>query len=286
MPLLVLEGMRPRQWTKNAFVLAAIVFAGEALQFDPELDIWRMVLAFCLASGAAYLVNDVRDAEVDRHNPRTSRRPIARGDLAPSTALVAAALAALAAIAIAGSIRWEAAAVVAGFLVLQLAYSSLLKHLLLIDVMAIAAGFVLRAFGGAVAIDVQISEWLLACTALLALLLALGKRRAEVVALGGSSDPRRPVLDGYSVALLDELIAVVTPATVVLYTVYAVLGAQSNAMLLTVPFVLYGVFRILVVIHHGDGRTEEPDLVIWRDRPLLACVVLWGITALIVAAVA
>lgn len=276
--------MRPRQWTKNAFVLAAIVFAGDALHVDDWLSTLRMLVAFCLASGVAYLINDARDAEVDRHNPRTARRPIARGDLSPRAAFIAAGIVTIAALALAASINLKSAAVVAAYIALQIVYSAGLKHVILLDVLLISGGFVLRALGGAVAIDVRMSEWLLVCTGLLALFLALGKRRAEVIALGGQGSPHRPVLDGYSVGLLDELIAVVTPATVVLYTVYAVLGAPSSDMLLTVPFVIYGVFRVLLLIHHGAGETEEPDLVVWRDRPLLVCVVGWGITALIIAA--
>jgi 4-hydroxybenzoate polyprenyltransferase len=282
--MLVLETMRPRQWTKNAFVLAAIVFAGDALHVDDILATLRMVVAFCLASGVAYLINDARDAEVDRHNPRTARRPIARGDLSPAAAVASAVVVTVAALAIALSINLESVGVIAAYLAVQFVYSAGLKHVILLDVLLISSGFVLRALGGAVAIDVRMSEWLLVCTGLLALFLALGKRRAEVIALGGQAAPHRPVLDGYSVGLLDELIAVVTPATVVLYTVYAVLGAASSDMLLTVPFVIYGVFRVLLLIHHGSGETEEPDLVIWRDRPLLACVVGWGVTALIIAA--
>jgi 4-hydroxybenzoate polyprenyltransferase len=284
LPLLVLETMRPRQWTKNAFVLAALVFSGDAFHVDDDLATLRMVIAFCLASSVAYLINDAHDAEVDRHNPRTAGRAIARGDLSVRAAVVSAALATVAALLIALSINLASAGVVAAYIALQLVYSAGLKHVILLDVLLISGGFVLRALGGAVAIDVRMSEWLLVCTGLLALFLALGKRRAEVIARGGQDAPSRPVLDGYSVGLLDELIAVVTPATVVLYTVYAVLGAASSDMLLTVPFVVYGVFRVLLLIHHGAGQTEEPDLVIWRDRPLLACVVGWGITALVIAA--
>lgn len=283
---LVVETMRPRQWTKNAFVLAALIFAGDALHVSDELAAWRMVIAFCLASGASYLFNDARDAEVDRHNLRTARRPVARGDLSPRSAVIAGVVAALLGIAIALTINLASAGVLVGYLALQVVYSAGLKHIVLLDVLLLSGGFVLRALGGAVAIDVRMSDWLLVCTGLLALFLALGKRRAEVIAMGGESVPRRPVLDGYSVGLLDELISVVTPATVVLYTVYAVLGAESSAMLLTVPFVIYGVFRVLLLIHQDDAKTEEPDVVIWRDRPLLACVVLWGVTALLVALLA
>lgn len=284
-PLLVLEAMRPLQWSKNAFVLAALIFAGDALDLDAELAAWRMVVAFCLASSAAYLLNDARDAEVDRHNPRTARRPVARGDLSVREAVAAGVVVAVAALAIALTINVESAGVVAAYLALQGAYSAGLKHVVLIDVLLISAGFVLRALGGAVAIDVVMSDWLLVCTGLLALFLALGKRRAEVIAIGGEAAPRRPVLDGYSVGMLDQLIGVVTPAVVVLYTVYAVLGSEVDGMLLTVPFVLYGVFRVLLLIHRDDGKTEEPDLVVWHDLPLLACIVLWGVSATVIALV-
>ena len=190
------------------------------------------------------------------------------------------------ALAIAAAVNWETLAVLGCYVVLQLAYSHGLKHILFVDVMAIAGGFVLRAAAGGLAIDVPISSWLLLCTGLLAIFLGFTKRRAEAVALGGSDQPRRAVLDHYSVGLLDELIAVVTPSTVVVYAIYAVTGAQTHWMLLTLPFVLYGVFRVLFLIHHGGGMTEEPAVIVYRDRPLLACVVLWGISAATIAAIA
>jgi 4-hydroxybenzoate polyprenyltransferase len=276
---LLLEGMRPRQWVKNAFVLGGTIYSGQAL----ELDVLGLALAtlgaFCLASGAAYLVNDVRDADGDRLNPRTAGRPVARGALAPRTALAGAGAAALASLAITALVNWETLATLAGFLLLQAAYSLWLKHVLFVDVMAVAAGFVLRAFAGLVAIDVLISEWLLLCTGLLALFLGFGKRRGEAVALGGESHPQRPVLEQYSVELIDELIAVVTPAIIVAYSLYAVLGAETQAMMLTVPFVMYGIFRVLFLIHHRSTRTEDPTTVVWQDRPLQLCVALWGISA-------
>ncbi|MEA2421115.1 MAG: hypothetical protein QOF55_214, partial [Thermoleophilaceae bacterium] len=210
-PLLLLETMRPKQWIKNLFVFAGLAFAGKVT--DPgDIGIAVAVFAaFCMASGATYLLNDVRDAEADRHNPRTASRPIARGDLSPRLALTVAALSAAAALAIATAVNWQALAVLGGYVLLQLGYSLGLKHVLFVDVMAISAGFVLRAAAGGLAIDVPISSWLLLCTALLAIFLGFTKRRAEAVALGGSSQPRREVLDHYSVELLDELIAVVTP---------------------------------------------------------------------------
>jgi 4-hydroxybenzoate polyprenyltransferase len=283
---LLLEAMRPKQWIKNLFVLAGLAFAGKVTDAESVGLALAAFAAFCLTSGATYLLNDVRDAEADRHNPRTASRPIARGDLSPGLALGAAALAAAVALGATALVNWQTLAVLGGFVLLQLAYSHGLKHVLFLDVMAIAAGFVLRAAAGGLAIDVPISSWLLLCTGLLAVFLGFTKRRAEAVALGGSEQPRRPVLDHYSVGLLDELIAVVTPSTVVVYAIYAVTGAHTHWMLLTLPFVLYGVFRVLFLIHHGGRVTEEPAVIVYRDRPLLACVVLWGITAATIAAIA
>jgi 4-hydroxybenzoate polyprenyltransferase len=281
---LAVECMRPRQWIKNAFVFGGVLYSGQFVEVGPLTTAIAVFVAFCLASGAAYLVNDASDAEADRHNPRTAGRPIARGALSPRTALIAAVAADALALAIAALVNWETLATMGGFIVLQIAYSLVLKHQLFIDVMAVAAGFVLRAYAGLVAIDVETSEWLLLCTGLLALFLGFGKRRGEVVALGGTAHPQRPVLEQYSVALVDELIAVVTPSIIVAYSLYAVLGARSQAMLLTVPFVMYGVFRVLYLIHHGSRLPDDPTIVVWQDRPLQACIVLWGVSAGLISA--
>jgi 4-hydroxybenzoate polyprenyltransferase len=276
---LVLEAMRPRQWLKNAFVLGGVLYSGEFLDAGSLATALAVTLAFCLASGATYLVNDSVDAETDRLNPRTAGRPIARGDLAPRTAIAAAVVATAAALAITALVNWQTLVTMAGFLALQVTYSLFLKHVLFVDVMTVAAGFVVRAYAGLVAIDVEISEWLLLCTGLLALFIGFGKRRGEAVALGGRAHPQRPVLEQYSVSLIDELIAVVTPSIIVAYSLYAVLAARSQAMLLTVPFVLYGVFRVLFLIHHRSRLPEDPTVVVWTDRPLQVCILLWGVSA-------
>lgn len=282
LPLLVLEGMRPRQWAKNAFVLAGIVFAGKVLHPDAVLHTAIAFVAFCLVSGATYLFNDVRDVESDRLSPRTAGRPIARGDLSVRAALVAAGLATLAGLGLAAADNLLTLAAVGGYLALQIAYSTELKHMLFLDVMAIAGGFVIRAYAGGVAIDVPVSPWLLLCTGVLALFLGLAKRRGELVGLTEGARPGRLVLEQYTVPLLDELIAVVTPATLVVYCVYAVLGAKSDAMLLTVPFVIYGIFRVLYLVHYQPTQAEEPSEAVFRDAPLFVCVLLWGVTSAIV----
>lgn len=281
---LVVEGMRPRQWIKNAFVFGGVLYSGQFVDAGPLATAAAVFVAFCLASGAAYLVNDALDAETDRLNPRTASRPIARGELLPRTAIAAGVVVALVALGITALVNWQTLVTMVGFLALQFAYSTFLKHQLFIDVMAVAAGFVARAYAGLVAIDVEISEWLLLCTGLLALFLGFGKRRGEVVAMGGRAHPQRPVLEQYSVALVDELIAVVTPSIIVAYSLYAVLAARSQVMLLTVPFVMYGVFRVLYLIHHGSRLPDDPTIVVWQDRPLQVCIVLWGISAGLISA--
>ena len=271
--------MRPREWTKNAFCLAGVVFSSRFTEGPALLDALVVFAAFCLASGAAYLLNDVMDAEVDRHQPRTGGRPIARGDLSPQLALMAAVPTAAAAIAMAAALNLATLGALVGFLVLQAGYSLGLKHLVFVDVMTIAAGFVVRAAAGSLAIDVWLSPWLLLCTALLALLLGLSKRRGEAVALGGEASPRRQVLEDYSVDLLDELIALVAPSVVISYALYCILGAESDAMLLTLPFVLYGIFRLLLIIQHSPRRTDEPAVIAIEDRPMLATMVLWAVAS-------
>lgn len=287
MPRLVLEGMRPAQWSKNLFVLGGLIFSAEFQHASSVLRALVATAAFCLMSGAAYLVNDVVDAEVDRQTARTAGRPVARGDLAPRTALAGAAVVALAALGLAAAVNLETLAVLAGFGVVQVAYSIWLKHVLLIDVMTISAGFTLRALAGMVAIDVPISEWLLMSTALLALFLGLAKRRAEAVAVGGGSKPQRRVLEGYSVALIDELLTVITPTILVVYCLYAEIGAETRTMLLTAPFVLYGVLRMLVLMHGPRAQeTEDPAVIVWRDPPLVACIAAWGISAAVITGLA
>ncbi len=286
MLVLVVETMRPRQWTKNVFVLAGLVFSGEVLQPAAQAAAWAVALSFCLASGATYLLNDAGDAYTDRLNPRTAGRPVARGDLSPVAARTAAAVSALVALALAATVNWESLAVLGGYLAMQIGYSAGLKHVLFVDVMIIAGGFVLRALAGLVAIETVISEWLLLCTGLLALFIGLAKRRAEALAGDGRSHPQRPVLDGYSVKLLDELIAVVTPAILVVYALYAVIGARAGSvMLTTLPFVLYGIFRVLFLIHHRGGA-EEPELIVWQDRPLLVCILCWALLSGVIGAIA
>jgi len=283
--LLLLEAARPKQWIKNAFVLAGLVFSGSVLNATAELRVWAMVVAFCLASSATYLLNDALDAEADRLNPRTANRPIARGDLGRKTAFIAAPTAAVAALAIAFLLSWQSGAIVAGYIVLQLAYSFGLKRIALLDIIILAMGFVLRALGGLVAIPVEVSDWLLVCTGFLALLLGLGKRRGEVISVAAGRSSGRASMAGYTLPLIDQLVTVATAAIFVSYTIYAIIGSHARYMAITIPFVVYGVLRMLQLMQRDSRTTEDPSALVLRDRPLQACVILWGLSGLIISTI-
>jgi 4-hydroxybenzoate polyprenyltransferase len=271
----VLVSLRPRQWIKNLLVFAGIVFAAEFGDPGSWAAALTVFVAYCAASSAAYLINDVRDAGADRMHPSKRRRPVARGEVSSQAAGLLAALLAAAAIGMGASLGPESLACLVGFVLLQLTYTLKLKEIVLIDVFAIAALFVLRATAGALAVDVPISPWLLACTGLLALFLALGKRRAELVLVESGRAPGRAVLAGYSVGLVDQLVAIVAAATIASYVVYALTARDTQVLAATIPFVVYGVFRYLVLARRGAGG-EEPENVLLTDVPLLVTVGGWA----------
>jgi 4-hydroxybenzoate polyprenyltransferase len=276
-----LVSMRPRQWTKNLLVFAGIVFASELGDAGRWADSSIAFVAFCAASSAAYLVNDVRDTAHDRLHPTKNARPIARGELTPRAALALAAGLALASVVLAAVLGIFALLYLGAFLALQAAYTLALKEVVLVDVMAIGALFVIRAAAGADAVRVPISPWLLLCTALLALFLGLAKRRGELVLVGADATPGRPVLAGYSLELVDQLVSVVAASTVIAYALYTFSARDSKAMMVTIPFVLFGVFRYLLLIHRHD-LGEEPENVLLKDRPILICVAGWAVCAAVI----
>lgn len=273
-----LVAARPRQWTKNLLLLAGLVFAAKLGDATRWLEALAAFAAYCAASSAAYLLNDVRDAEHDRAHPSKRLRPVASGALPAATAVASAGALAAAALAGAALLGPGSLAFMAAFLALQAAYTLALKHVVLVDVLAIAGLFVVRASAGAEAVDVRISPWLLLCTGLLALFLALAKRRAELVLVGADVAPGRPVLEGYSLALVDQLVSVVAASTVIAYSLYTFTARDSKAMMATVPFVVYGVFRYLLLLHRHD-LGEEPENVLLTDVPLLATIVAWAATS-------
>ena len=263
--------VRPRQWTKNLLLFAGIVFAARI--DDPRRWVAACIafLAWCLASGAAYVVNDLRDVEADRRHPVKRRRPLARRELSRAQAGGLAAGLVVAAVALIAPLGLKSVACLLAFLTMQLAYTFFLKRLVLVDVVTIAMLFVLRAAAGAIAVSVRISPWLLVCTGLLALFLALGKRRAELSMGHGS----RAVLAGYDLGLIDQLLAAVAGATIVVYTLYTLTAAhQSAALVATIPFVVIGVFRYLLLLRKTT-RGEEPENVLLSDPTILVAVVGW-----------
>lgn len=264
--------LRPRQWTKNLLLFAGILFAAKLGDPTRWVAAVAAFVAYCAASSAAYLVNDVRDAESDRLHPVKRARPIARGELSPQVALALAAALVLAALGLAAALGPLSLACLAAFAGLQAAYSLGLKAFELVDVLAIAGLFVLRASAGAIAVDVRISDWLLLCTFLLALFLALGKRRAE---LGLEGVRVRTSLDGYSVALVDQLLGIVAAATIAAYTGYALAAHDTRWLVATVPLVVYGLFRYLLLLHRR-GLGEEPETLLVEDLPLLVTVAVWA----------
>jgi 4-hydroxybenzoate polyprenyltransferase len=278
--------LRPRQWPKNLLLYAGIVFAAELADPTRWLQATVAFFAYCAASSAAYLVNDVRDAADDRLHPLKRSRPVARGELRPRAAVALAAAFAALAVALTSALGPVSLLFMLVFATLQLGYSLRLKHLVLVDVMTIGGLFVVRAAAGAAAVDVRISPWLLLCTALLALFLGLAKRRGELVFAGADGAPARPVLEGYSLELVDQLVAVVAASTIIAYSLYTFTAdEQTPWMMVTIPFVLFGIFRYLLLVHRRD-LGEEPETVLLSDVPILACVALWTLTAAVILTVA
>jgi 4-hydroxybenzoate polyprenyltransferase len=270
--------LRPRQWLKNLLVFAGLVFAAKLGDAGRWLEAVAAFGAYCAVSSAAYLVNDLRDREEDRLHPVKRARPIARGELSTRAAVVIAGGLAGVALALAGMLGLVSVAFLLAFAGLQAAYSFSLKHVVLLDVLVIGSLFVIRAAAGAAAVDVRISPWLLLCTALLALFLALAKRRGELVLVGAQHTPGRPVLEGYSLELVDQLVAIVAASTVIAYSLYTLTARDSKALLATVPFVIFGLFRYLLLVHRDDIG-EEPEQVLLTDVPIMLAVAGWIATA-------
>ena len=275
-----LRALRPKQWTKNGFVFAALLFAH---QFTSPVEVQRALLAFacfCGLASSVYLLNDLRDIEEDRKHPRKRRRPLASGLLSPTTALVTALI--LGPLSLYGFFHINAPTGYLGlsYLAIQILYNAVLKRVVILDVLAVAAGFVIRAAVGATAISVVISPWLLICTILLALFLALSKRRQEIGTMGEEAGSTRHILSEYSQNLLDQMIAVVTASTLMSYALYTisertVTELGTDKLMYTIPFVIYGIFRYLYLVHQRD-QGEAPDRVLLTDGPLLVDVLLYA----------
>ncbi len=275
----VIKSVRPAQWTKNLFVFAALIFAREFFNRPLLLRTAGAFFAFCLVSGAFYIFNDLQDREEDRAHPKKSQRPIAAGEIRPGEASILFILLAGTGLAAAFFLGRGFFLAVGIYLVLQLAYSLRLKQVVILDIFVIAAGFVIRVVAGGLVIAVPISSWLLICTTLLALLLSMGKRRHEITILENRASEHRPILKEYSAYLLDQMIAVVTASTLIAYCLYTISEETvtkfgTSNLILTAPFVLYGIFRYLYLVHL-KGQGGSPEEIIIKDKPMLLNIMLW-----------
>jgi 4-hydroxybenzoate polyprenyltransferase len=284
----LIRTMRPHQWTKNIlFIFPAIVFDGKLFDGDALLRVSIATLLLSFVAGSVYIVNDLVDIERDRQHPRKSKRPLPSGQLPIPVAIAAAVIIPILAIGAAFLLSWQLAVVLITYLTLQIVYSFVLKHVALLDIMAITAGFTLRIAAGAAVINVEnFSPWLYVCGALLAMFLAIGKRRQELVTLGPDKALQtRPIYKDYNLALLDDMLRIVTTSTIVSYILYTIEAptrqiADQNAALLTVPFVMYAMFRYLYLIH-VKGEGSAPDEVLLKDRPLQIALLLFALTSFV-----
>jgi 4-hydroxybenzoate polyprenyltransferase len=289
---LILKSMRPRQWTKNGIVFMAFIFSVNQEWKPEDISSWDHLvfratltaIAFSLVSGAGYLVNDTRDREQDRLHPRKSRRPIASGALSPQVALMAAAVAMAAGVALAFALDFRTGLTVCGYVAVQVVYTLWLKEEVILDVMTIAALFVFRAMGGAFAIDVPISPWLYVVTALGALFLGVTKRRAEVNLLQGDAGSHRATLVLYTKDLVDQMTSMVTASTVIAYALYTFTAENlpsNHAMMLTIPFVAYGIFRYLFLTF-TKNEGGSPEEVLLKDIPMILTILGWVASSMII----
>ena len=288
-PKALLSAMRPRQWTKNLIIYFAFFFTvNQGWQLDNLEEAGRLFARttaafalFCLTTSAVYLINDVLDAEKDRRHPEKQHRPIAAGTLSPALAVGAAIVLSAGSLALAAVLEPMFALVVAIYVAVMVAYSTYLKRVVIVDVLTISGGFVLRAVAGAVILGVAISPWLYICTSLGALFLGFAKRLNESVVAGEDAGLQRETLDDYNAKFLEQLIAIVAPATLVSYILYTFTSESlpgNNAMMLTIPFVMYGLFRYLYLVHHRN-LGESPEEILLTDKPLMLNIARWLVSA-------
>jgi len=282
----ILESMRPQQWLKNFFIFAPLIFSQNVTNPDLFKKSLLAFAVFCLLSGALYILNDLKDMAEDKLHPLKSQRPIAADKLKRSHAVIAFVVVSLISFLLCLLLNLNFFYIALFYYVLQVAYSFRLKHVVILDVFIVAAGFFIRVIAGGLAIEVYISPWLLICTALLALFLAMSKRRHEIILLEQDAENHRPILKEYSPYLLDQMIAVVTASIVVAYCLYTISEETvtkfgTTKLIFTVPFVLYGIFRYLYLIHQkSEGGT--PEVLILKDKPLLLDIFFWIVSASVI----
>ena len=264
---------RPKQWTKNGFVLAGVVFAHQALLASSVASALLAFVAFCALSGGVYAANDVLDVEEDRKHPLKRLRPVASGAVSPRSAIIFSVALAAAGLALGFAVDPGVGLAGVAYLTLQAVYTTVLKHTAILDVMSISAGFVIRALAGVAAVGSPISPWLIVCTALLTLFLGFSKRRHEIASLGDGAVSHRKNLRDYSVPLLDEMMNIMISATIIAYVLYTFFEYENYYMMGSIPFVVYGVFRYMLLVHRNGGG--NPDTLLLSDRPLQVALLLW-----------
>lgn len=281
----LLKTMRPKQWPKNVFIFTALVFDEKLFTPAPLLRTLAAFVLFCLTSSAVYLINDVADIEKDRQHPTKRLRPLPSGQLKPSVAIAAGALIPLVTLPLSFLLDFHFGFVILAYLLTMIVYSFVLKNIILLDVLTVAAGFVLRVAAGAIVVDVErFSPWLYICATLVALFIGFSRRRHELVLLAESATQHRTSLNEYSLPLLDEMIAVVTSATVIAYSLYTFSAPNlppNHAMMLTIPFVLYGIFRYLYLIH-VENKGGTPEEIFLSDLPMILALSLWALAVIAV----
>ncbi len=279
----LLNAMRPKQWVKNGILFTALVFDQKLLHLPSFLKTLGGFFLFCLGASAVYLINDLADIEQDRQHPLKRNRPLASGKLSKNVATTAAVVFSIVALGLGFWLEIKFGLILLTYMVLNLLYSFYLKHIPIIDVLVIAAGFVLRVGAGVVLITVQrFSPWMYVCVTLISLFMGLGKRRAEMVLLAEDANSHRRVLDGYTLSFIDHLLSIVSSTTILAYSLYTFSAENlpgNHLMMLTIPFVIYGIFRYLFLIH-VKAEGGAPEELLLSDKPLMATVALWGLTAI------
>lgn len=269
--------MRPQQWYKNLVLFVSIIFSLNIR----NLEMWPIVISaffvFCLISGGEYIINDIIDREKDKKHPKKQKRPIASGKLKLNHALLFSIILIIGGLIVSYFINIQFMILSISYILLILFYSLILKHIIIVDILVISIGFVIRAIAGGVAINVFVSPWLIVCTFLVALFLAIAKRRHEVVLLGDDGKNHRKILSDYSTIVLDQMMSIATAALIISYSMYTFLS-NNYYMMLTIPFAIYGIFRYLLLVHSSNFGGEAEML--FKDKGMQICIVLWGVTAI------
>ncbi|RIX50842.1 decaprenyl-phosphate phosphoribosyltransferase [Paenibacillus nanensis] len=280
---LMFAQLRPKQWSKNTLIFAALLFSFERMNLSTVTAVLAGFFLLCFVSGCVYILNDFVDREADRNHPVKRFRPMASGRLNAKAGLAFGLLLLTVSLIAAFCLKPLFGLLLSGYFLLNVLYSFVLKHIVIVDIMVIAACFVLRAIAGGLVIDAPLTPWFLICTMLLSLFLAIGKRRHELQLTGDGANAHRKVLDNYSTALLDQMIGIVTAATIISYCLFTFTSGRTVHLMWTIPFVVYGIFRYLYLIHM-KGKGGAPDRVLFEDKPILVTVVLYVASVIVILA--